>query len=217
MDERQCQHYRYWERNRVSSTSHGKCKPSAIDVIRPTRAQHRMWLFAQEYVVDSHGTNAAIRAGYAERSAHVMASQLLRNPNVSIWIAEAQELKARSRNITVERVLEEFRRIAFAQTTDMVTLKDGFVVIKDTASLTTEQKSAISQIRQKKDGELEVRFYDKQKALDSLAKYLGIFSDKNTGQNPGVQPQINIVFGEAPAAAIVEGEVRELPEGGDNG
>ena len=28
---------------------------------------------------------------------------------------------------------------------------------------------------------------------------------------------INIVFGEAPAAAIVEGEVRELPEGGDNG
>ena len=91
------------------------------------------------------------------------------------------------------------------------------MTIKDTYSLTTEQKSAISQIRQKKDGEIEVRFYDKQKALDSLAKYLGIFSDKNTGQNPGVQPQINIVFGEAPAAAIVEGEVRELPEGGDNG
>ena len=134
------------------------------------------------------------------------------------WIAEAQELKARSRDITIERVLEEMRRLAFAQTTDMVTLKDGFVVIKDTDSLTTEQKSAISQIRQKKDGELEVRFYDKQKALDSLAKYLGLFSDKNTGQNPGVQPQINIVFGEAPApAAVVEGEVRELPEGGDNG
>ena len=99
----------------------------------------------------------------------------------------------------------------------MVTLKGGWVQISDTDSLTTEQKAAISQIRQKKDGELEVRFYDKQKALDSLAKYLGIFSDKNTGQNPGVQPQINIVFGEAPAAAIVEGEVRELPEGGDNG
>ena len=95
------------------------------------------------------------------------------------WIAEAQELKARSRNITVERVLEEYRRIAFAQTTDIVTLKGGWVQIADTDSLTTEQKSAISQIRQKKDGELEVRFYDKQKALDSLAKYLGIFSDKN--------------------------------------
>ena len=151
------------------------------------------------------------------RHAAVMASRLLRKANVETWVAEAQELKARSRDVTAARVIEEYRRIAFAQTTDIVTLKGGRVMISDTDSLTTEQKSAISQIRQKKDGELEVRFYDKQKALDSLAKYLGIFSDKNTGQNPGVQPQINIVFGEAPAAAIVEGEVRELPEGDDNG
>ena len=192
-------------------------RPSALDAIRPTKAQNRMWLFAQEYVVDLNATRAAVRAGYTAKNAAVTASKLLRNVNVEYWIAEAQELKARRRDITNDRVLEEMRRLAFAQTTDMVTLKDGFVVIKDTTSLTTEQKSAISQIRQKKDGEIEVKFYDKQKALDSLAKYLGIFSDKNTGQNPGVQPQINIVFGEAPAPAIVEGEVRELPEGGDNG
>ena len=192
-------------------------RPSAIDAIRPLPRQHRMWLFAQEYVLDHNATQAAIRAGYSKRVAHVNGPRLLSNASVQTWIAEAQELKARSRDITVERVLEEYRRIAFAQTTDMVTLKGGWVQISDTDSLTTEQKSAISQIRQKKDGELEVRFYDKQKALDSLAKYLGLFSDKNTGQNPGVQPQINIVFGEAPAAAIVEGEVRELPEGGDNG
>ena len=192
-------------------------RPSAIDAIRPLPRQHRMWLFAQEYVKDLNATRAAIRAGYAKRGAAVTGSRLIRKPNVEYWIAEAQELKARSRDITIERVLEEMRRLAFAQTTDIVTLKGGWVQIADTDSLTTEQKSAISQIRQKKDGELEVKFYDKLKALDSLAKYLGIFSDKNTGQNPGVQPQINIVFGEAPAAAIVEGEVRELPEGGDNG
>ena len=94
------------------------------------------------------------------RHAAVMASRLLRKANVETWIAEAQELKARSRNITVERVLEAFRRIAFAQTTDMVTLKGGLVQISDTDSLTTEQKSTISQIRQKKDGEIEVKFYD---------------------------------------------------------
>ena len=192
-------------------------RPSALDAIRPTKAQNRMWLFAQEYVVDLNATLAAVRAGYAERGAAVTGSRLIRKPNVEYWIAEAQKLKARSREVTNERVIEEYRRIAFAQTTDMVTLKGGWVMINDTESLTTEQKSAISQIRQKKDGELEVKFYDKQKALEALAKYLGLFSDINTGQNSGVQPQINIVFGEAPAAAIVEGEVRELPEGGDNG
>ena len=68
--------------------------------------------------------------------------------NVEYWIDEAQELEARSRNITIDRVLEEYRRVAFAQTTDMVTLKGGYVQISDTDSLTTEQKSAISQIRQ---------------------------------------------------------------------
>ena len=74
------------------------------------------------------------------RHAVVMASRLLRKANVETWVAEAQELKARSRDVTAARVIEEYRRIAFAQTTDMVTLKGGRVVISDTDSLTTEQK-----------------------------------------------------------------------------
>ena len=173
--------------------------------------------FVQEYLLDYSASAAARRAGYSKHTARVIGFENLTKPAIAAEISRVVEEKKRFADITRERVLEEMRRLAFAQTTDMVELKGGWVVIKDTASLTTEQKSAISQIRQKKDGEIEVKFYDKQKALDSLAKYLGIFSDKNTGQNPGVQPQINIVFGEAPAAAIVEGEVQELPEGGDNG
>ena len=135
------------------------------------------------------------------RHAAVMASRLLRKANVETWIAEAQELKARRRDVTGERVI-------------MVTLKGGWVQISDTDSLTTEQKSTISQIRQKKDGEIEVKFYDKQKALDALGKHLGLFVDRLQVEQVGVQPQINIVFGDAPRAAIVEAESRELPEGG---
>ena len=118
MDGRQCQNCRYWERNRVSSTSHGKCKPSALDAIRPTKAQNRMWLFAQEYIVDLNATRAAVRAGYAERHAAAIASKLLRKVNVEYWIDEAQELKARSRNITVDRVLP---RLGWVQDTDSLT------------------------------------------------------------------------------------------------
>ena len=46
-------------------------RPSAIDAIRPLPRQHRMWLFAQEYVLDHNATQAAIRAGYSKRVAHV--------------------------------------------------------------------------------------------------------------------------------------------------
>ena len=179
-----------------------------------TRKQRQ---FVQEYLLDYSASAAARRAGYSKRTARVIGFENLTKPAIAAEISRVVEEKKRFADITRERVLEEMRRLAFAQMTDMVTLKGGWVVVKDTESLTTEQKSAISQIRQKKDGEIEVKFYDKQKSLEMLAKYLGIFSDANTGQSPGVQPQINIVFGEAPAAAIVEGEVRELPEGGDNG
>ena len=181
---------------------------------------HKQWLFVQEFIVDHNATRAAERAGYSPRTVHVQGPRQLGKVRVQAAIAEAEDLKAKTREITIERVLEEMRRLAFAQTTDMVELKGGWVTIKDTESLTTEQKSAISQIKQKKDGEIEVKFYDKQKAIEMLAKYLGIFSDVNTGQSStGVQPQINIVFGDAPAldetprAEIIEGEVRELPEG----
>ena len=50
-----------------------------------------------------------------------------------------------------------------------------------------------------------------------MGKHLGLFVDRLQVEQVGVQPQINIVFGDAPRAAIVEAESRELPEGGDNG
>ena len=57
-------------------------RPSALDAIHPTKAQNRMWLFAQEYIVDLNATRAAVRAGYAERHAAAIASKLLRKVNV---------------------------------------------------------------------------------------------------------------------------------------
>ena len=125
-------------------------------------------------------THAAKRAGYAESGLSVTGTRLLAKPSIQQAVAEAEHLKAKVNEISIERVLEEYRRLAFFQTTDMVTLKGGWVQIKDTESLTVEQRSAISQIRQNKDGELEVKFYDKTKALDSLAKYLGMFNEKLT-------------------------------------
>ena len=48
-------------------------------------------IFCQEYIVDFNGTQAAIRAGYSERTARVQASQLLANPNISARVRELQD------------------------------------------------------------------------------------------------------------------------------
>jgi hypothetical protein len=61
--------------------------------------------FACEYVVDLHGTKAAIRAGYAQRSAHVQASRLLKRDKVQRRIAELQAQRAKRLEVTVESML----------------------------------------------------------------------------------------------------------------
>ena len=53
--------------------------------------------FCREYLIDLNGAAAAVRAGYAEKSAAQQACRLLRNDNIQRRIAElAQEVKSRS-------------------------------------------------------------------------------------------------------------------------
>ena len=181
---------------------------------RPKGLTHKQWVFAQEFIIDYNGKQAAIRSGYALKSAEVSASRLISSAKVQLAIAQAQHFKAKVAEITVERVLEEMRRLAFAQTTDMVTLKGGWVHIADTDSLSVEQKAAISQIKQAKDGSVEVKFYDKQKALDSLAKAIGMFNEP-VNQDPQGQlaPVLQVVFGNVNVNQTQE-RVIEITEGG---
>lgn len=71
--------------------------------------------FVSEYVKDCNGKQAAIRAGFSEKTAEQQASRLLRNVKVMDAVAELQK-KAQERNeITVDdiiRELDENRRVA---------------------------------------------------------------------------------------------------------
>ncbi len=63
---------------------------------------HKQAAFAAEYVhTNGNGTKAAKRVGYADTSAHVRASELVRNRKVSQRIAEL----SRRHEISAERVL----------------------------------------------------------------------------------------------------------------
>ena len=70
--------------------------------------------FIEEYLVDCNATQAAIRAGYSEKTAEVQGSQLLSMLKVEIDARLAknkEELAARS-TITKERVVREIARLA---------------------------------------------------------------------------------------------------------
>ena len=79
--------------------------------------------------------------------------------------------------ITQDRVLEELAAIAFAKATDYAEVKEGQVIIKDTANMDEQQVRAIAGIKEGKYG-IELKLNDKEKALELLGRHLGMFKDK---------------------------------------
>ena len=64
--------------------------------------------FCQEYVIDSNGTQAAIRVGYAERSAQMQSSRLLSKDIVRSRVARLQARAARVAGLSAAFVIEGF-------------------------------------------------------------------------------------------------------------
>lgn len=68
--------------------------------------------FCQEYVIDSNGTQAAIRAGYSPKTAQEQSSQLLSNLMVQQRVGELQAEKSAELGITAQGVAKRFLEIA---------------------------------------------------------------------------------------------------------
>lgn len=61
--------------------------------------------FVYEYSIDLNGTQAAIRAGFAEKSANVTAAQLLTKPNIQLAVRKEQERKAKEAHFDADKLL----------------------------------------------------------------------------------------------------------------
>lgn len=134
--------------------------------------------FIDEYLIDLNATQAAIRAGYSEKTAYSIGVQLLKKLEIQ---AEIQKRRNRLQNkleITQERVLQELAAIAFANGADYAkVVNNGLlptVEMIPTEELPPEKLPAIAGIKANQYG-VEVKLHDKVKALELLGKYLGTF------------------------------------------
>lgn len=69
--------------------------------------------FAQEYWATGHGTNSATNAGYSKKTAHVQATQLLKNPKIQEKIKEYEEESRALLQQQFSRDAIEARKIMF--------------------------------------------------------------------------------------------------------
>lgn len=70
--------------------------------------------FCREYVIDLNATQAAIRAGYNERSARQIGAENLSKPYIQKRINELQADLEEATGLTAIRILEAHKAIAFS-------------------------------------------------------------------------------------------------------
>lgn len=140
-------------------------------------------LFIKEYLIDLNATQAAIRAGYSEKTANEQGSRLLVNVNISSAIQKAMDDRCKRTDITADRVLQEIARISFLDIRKLYNHDGSF---KDIHELDDDTAAAISgiEVEQLWEGRGEdreqigtlhkVKLSDKRAALEMLARHVKV-------------------------------------------
>ena len=144
---------------------------------KSTELTNLMIRFCEEYPKDLNGTQAAIRAGYSENGAGVVASNLLKDDRIRLKIEELNKGRLRRLNITVNNVLKEIALMAFSNIADVCTWRKSGIKLKSSSRLSREETAAIKSITETvtpKTVKLAVTMHDKPSALVLLCRYLNV-------------------------------------------
>jgi phage terminase small subunit len=134
-------------------------------------------LFCREYLKDLNGAQAAVRAGYAPSTANVNVSWWLADPEVQAFIAELAAERNKKLGIEADDILEELRKIALADPACAYDEDGAFK--RDIHQIPVHVRKNIASIKTSQNGQItEVKFHDKLRALEMLARHLSLFNDK---------------------------------------
>lgn len=147
-----------------------------------------------EYFANGFNKRAAMRkVGYSDKSVEGYQHRLFNHPDVLAEIDRRRQSLTRKTDVTVERIKEEYAKIAFANLGDLLEIADDGTATMDLSGMTLDQRAAIQEFVieegkaiQGEEGnsvvlvkpKMRVKFHDKKAALDSLAKILGMFKDE---------------------------------------
>lgn len=157
--------------------------------------------FVEEYLIDLNATQAAIRAGYSEKTAKVIAAQNLSKLNVQEAIEEAQNKRQEQTQIDAAYVL---KRLVEIDQMDVLDIMDDQMKIRPVNEWPKVWRQYVVNLEnlELSDGEgcfKKIKWPDKVKNLELLGKHVsvGAFKDKieHTGPNGGpIDLSLKVVF-----------------------
>lgn len=136
--------------------------------------------FITEYLINFNATQAAVRAGYSQKTAPWIGAENLKKPQIQAEIQKQQEKTQTKLEITRERIVQELASIALANGADFAkVIRKGplsevevEVEVTPTDEINPEKLPAIAGIKEGANG-IEVKLHDKVRAIELLGKYLG--------------------------------------------
>lgn len=152
--------------------------------------------FVDEYLVDLNATQAASRAGYSQRRASEIGSQLLRKPAVAAALQKAMQERARRTEIDADYVL---RRMVEIDQMDVLDIMTDDMELKPVSQWPRVWRQYLSgfDLAEMFEGRGEdratvgilkkIKWPDKVKNLELLGRHFGMFRDKVevTGKDGG--------------------------------
>lgn len=162
--------------------------------------------FVDEYLIDLNGTQAAIRAGYSERTARQIADQNMSKLVIKAEIQKRMKSRSERTEITQDMVLRELAKIGFSDIRKVVRWGETMVrmvdsdeegaedmvpyhglALIDSTEVDDDTAAAIAEVSQGRDG-LKVKLHDKKGALVDIGRHLGMFKDKVEMSGPNGAP-----------------------------
>lgn len=159
--------------------------------------------FVDLYLANYKPATAAVIAGLAENGDDAVSvySTLLNAPKVKMYIDALKTRSAEKSLITLEEIDKQLMNIATTDVCDVmkigntIEMEDGTVVtvvgMKNLNELSKAQRLAISSIKPTQGG-VEVKFESKLKALESLIKRRGGYTEVVKSQNENIHVFANV-------------------------
>lgn len=139
-------------------------------------------LFCKEYVIVLNATQAAIRAGYSEKTARQVGSLNMTKVDILDRIAELRKKTLEKLDISHERIAREYAKIGFSNISDCLDENNNFKNIRDVAnsgaisSITIDETTTPTGSKTKK---IKFGLWNKKDGLDGLSKHVGFYEQDN--------------------------------------
>ncbi|MGJ3349424.1 terminase small subunit [Morganella sp. Je.2.23] len=140
-------------------------------------------MFCREYLVDLNATQAAIRAGYSDKTARSQANRMLTNVDIEKRIQELMNARSERLEITADYVLNRLVEIDQMDVLDILHDDGGIKPIHEWPKVWRTSLSGmdLAEMFESKDGERDlvgimkkIKWPDKVKNLELLGKHISV-------------------------------------------